>query len=286
MKRTINNDLFYGRNILIATKHEKEKVIAPILEKYLGVKCIIDKTFDTDIFGTFTGEIDRIEDPISIARKKCMMAMEKNKCDLAISSEGSFGAHPSIFFSPADDEILMLVDKKNKLEIFSRELTTATNFNAKQISSHSGLISFAKEVKFPSHGLILRNSKADYSIIYKENNTWKILIENFNQIHQSNGGVYVETDMRAMNNPTRMKAIITATKKLAKKILSVCPECSTPGFSITDVVAGLPCELCHTPTRSALNYLYTCQKCNYQKTKKFRNKKKYEDAMYCDYCNP
>jgi hypothetical protein len=32
---------FRGRNLLIATKHEKEKAIAPILEKELGVKCFI-----------------------------------------------------------------------------------------------------------------------------------------------------------------------------------------------------------------------------------------------------
>ena len=35
--------MFKGRNLLIATKHEKEKVIAPILEKELGVKCFVDK---------------------------------------------------------------------------------------------------------------------------------------------------------------------------------------------------------------------------------------------------
>lgn len=61
--------MFKGRNLLIATKHEKEKVIAPILEKELGVKCFVVTNLDTDEFGTFTGEIDRKDDPITTAKK-------------------------------------------------------------------------------------------------------------------------------------------------------------------------------------------------------------------------
>lgn len=46
--------MFKGRNLLIATKHEKEKVIAPILDKELGVNCFVVTNLDTDEFGTFT----------------------------------------------------------------------------------------------------------------------------------------------------------------------------------------------------------------------------------------
>jgi hypothetical protein len=50
--------MFVGRNLLIATKHEKVKVIAPILEKELGVKCFVLKGLDTDKFRTFSGEVE------------------------------------------------------------------------------------------------------------------------------------------------------------------------------------------------------------------------------------
>ncbi|CAN5510883.1 hypothetical protein BH10BAC4_BH10BAC4_23470 [soil metagenome] len=105
--------MFKGRNLIIATKHQKEKVIAPIVQKYLGVNCIVAENFDTDIFGTFTGEVERADDPIITARKKCLRAMELTGADLAIASEGSFGAHPNFFFVPADDEIILLMDQKN-----------------------------------------------------------------------------------------------------------------------------------------------------------------------------
>lgn len=120
--------MFAGRRLLIATKHEKEKVIAPILERELGVTCFVSEKFDTDTLGTFTGEVARHDDPLTTARKKCQMAMVLNECDLAVASEGSFGPHPYLFFVPANEELLLFLDKKNNLEITVRELTTDTNF--------------------------------------------------------------------------------------------------------------------------------------------------------------
>lgn len=68
--------MFKGRSLVIATKYEKEKVIASLLEDALGVVCFIQDGFDTDTLGAFTGEIERKLDPISTARKKCLRAME------------------------------------------------------------------------------------------------------------------------------------------------------------------------------------------------------------------
>jgi hypothetical protein len=160
--------MFEGRRLIIATKHKKEQVIAPILEETLGVKCFVDTSFDTDMLGTFSGEVEREQDPVSTARLKCLKAMELNNCDLGIASEGSFGSHPSIFFASADDEFLILIDKKNKLEIIARELSTETNFNGLKIESEKELLEFATIAKFPSHGLILKATKTETSDRQKE----------------------------------------------------------------------------------------------------------------------
>jgi hypothetical protein len=103
---------------------------------------------------------------------------------------------------------------------------------------------------------------------------------------QKYGTAYVETDMRAMFNPSRMKIIEKATLKLVEKIKSVCPKCATPGFGIVDRKEGLPCSQCYFPTRSTLSYSYNCQKCNCTKVVEFPNGKLTEDPMYCDICNP
>lgn len=89
--------MFQNRKLIIATKHEKEKVIAPILENELKLICFIDEKFDTDTLGTFAGEIERELDPISTAREKFLRAMKHNNCHLGVASEGSFGQHPSFF---------------------------------------------------------------------------------------------------------------------------------------------------------------------------------------------
>lgn len=279
-------EMFENRKIIIATRHQKEQVIAPILEKELGVRCFTDETFDTDALGTFTGEVERELDPISTAREKCLRAMRVNNCDLGIASEGSFGPHPSLFFVPSDDELLIFIDLKNNIEIISRELSTSTNFNGREINTQKELLDFAEQAGFPSHGLILRKSKQENKDIFKGITEGEILQEVFNHILSKYPSVYAETDMRAMYNPTRMIVIEQATQKLVQKIKSTCPQCRTPGFGITEAKNGLPCNLCGWPTNSILSYLYVCQKCRFTKEELYPNKKTSEDPMYCDYCNP
>ena len=118
---------FEGRSIVIATKHKKQLAMAALLEKELGVTCIVPENLDTDLLGTFTGEIERELSPMDAAKKKCLLAMELTGTDLAVASEGSFGAHPLLYFLPADDEILVFIDKKIDVEIVVREISTKTN---------------------------------------------------------------------------------------------------------------------------------------------------------------
>ena len=278
--------MFEGRKLLIATKHEKQKVIAPILETELGVKCFIVDNFDTDELGTFSGEIERKDDAITTARKKCLKAIELTNCDLVIASEGSFGPHPSYYFIPADEEVLLFYDKKNDLEIIVKEISTNTNFNGKEIKTEKELLDFAHLIKFPSHGLIIKNNQENFTEHVKGIIEHEALIATFNHFISKYGKAFVETDMRALYNPTRMKVIEEAAIKLVNKINTLCPKCNTPGFSITDAKYGLPCSNCNFPTKSILNYLHTCKKCSYSQTEKFPHGKFTEEPMYCGICNP
>ena len=291
MSRTVKNKndyryFFENRTVLIATQHGKEKVIAPLLEKNLGVSIFVPTDMDTDVLGTFTGEIERKDEPVITLRKKCAMAMDKYGYDLAIASEGSFGPHPSLFFVPADDELVMLVDRKNKLEIIAREISADTNFNGAEISTEKQLRDFAEKVSFPSHSLILREEKEGRKKIIKGIVDWESLLKYFHLIKAEFGNVYAETDMRAMNNPTRMAVIEKATQKLLQEIQSCCPTCQKPGFGISKMIPGLPCEHCGLPTRSALKSLSICKYCEHQQFQEYPLHKKSEEALYCDYCNP
>jgi hypothetical protein len=278
--------MFQNRKLLIATKHQKERVIAPILEKELGVTCFIDETFDTDILGTFTGEVERELDPVSTVREKCLRAMKLSNYDLGIASEGSFGSHPSFFFVSADDEFLIFIDTLNNIEVIVRELSTSTNFYGKQIQTQKELFEFAEKAGFPTHGLILRKSKDEKTDIHKGITDIESLKKIFDQLYSKYNSVYAETDMRAMYNPTRMNVIEKATKKLVQKIKCSCPQCQMPGFGVTDAKSGLNCSLCGSPTNSILSYIYVCQHCEFTKEEMYPNNITTEDPTYCDYCNP
>ncbi|MDF1673730.1 MAG: hypothetical protein P1U41_09500 [Vicingaceae bacterium] len=278
--------IFHNRKLAIATKHQKEKVITPLFEHHFNSKCIVPKSIDTDVLGTFSGEIERKYSPIETLRKKCQMALKESNCDLAIASEGSFGSHPVIFFSKANEELVMLYDKINNIEIIGRKLTTETNYNSKNISTISELHSFSDDVSFPSHGLIIKPSQNSNDNIVKGITSKKELQLEFEKMMSEYKSVFVETDMRALYNPTRMKIIKAATENLISNINSTCPECNAPGFIVSKTISGLPCEMCNYPTKSPLFIEYLCAHCNYTKQEKCPHKKQVESPQYCDNCNP
>lgn len=274
-----------NRTLVIATQHKKETVIAPLIEKALGVNCVPNEILDTDSLGTFSGEVERKNDPISTVRQKCLLAMQAHNCDLGIASEGSFGNHPSMFFVPADDEFIIFIDQANNIEIIARELSTSTNFGSQEVKTESELLEFAERSKFPSHGLILKGSKDSSNKLYKGLCEKNELIKIFHELRKTNTIILAETDMRAMFNPTRMAVIESATEKLIEKIKSKCPDCKTPGFSIIDSLPGLPCNQCSSPTRSTKTLIYGCSKCKLT-VEKTNPERSFEEPMYCDFCNP
>lgn len=274
------------RKLFIATKHKKESVIAPLFLKEFRNFCFTSDEFDTDLLGTFTGEIDREDDALSTLRKKCITANETVKCDLVVATEGSFGNHPSLFFAPANDELIMIKDFKNNFEIIAREISLETNFNGKIINDETELLEFSKQINFPSHALILKPSEKNLSKIYKGINTKEKLLKKFSELKREFNSAYVETDMRAMYNPTRMKIIEKVTLKLIEKIKKRCPNCKFPGFDIVHAIPGLPCEMCLLPTQSTLSHLYKCKKCSFENIKEYPRGLKFEDPTFCDFCNP
>lgn len=278
--------LFAGRTLVIATKHGKEQVLKPLFEDTLGVTCILADGLDTDVLGTFTGEVERTLEPLPTARRKCELAMELTGADLALASEGSFGAHPAAFFLPANEEWLLFYDRKNHLQIHARHLSIETNFAGEEIGSLEALEAFAEKALFPSHALILKNQKESFLEIQKGITEPSLLLEFGEQLLKTYGTLYAETDMRAHFNPFRMKVIGEAAQLLLEKICSCCPSCSLPGFAVVTSQPGLPCSWCGTPTRSTLSQTKTCTHCGNSEELLHPFGKTAEDPMYCDRCNP
>lgn len=280
------HQFFEGRRIALLTKHGKEAVIAPLLRAQLGMELEIVDGFDTDLLGTFSGEIERELDPLSAAIRKCELALQFSDCDIAIASEGSFGPHPHIPFANCDEEWVVVMDQKNNFLFIEREWSLETNFSGRVVSTEEELMKFAEKAQFPSHGLILRKEQGKNSLVIKGANTPVLLKSHFHYLNEKWGKVFVETDMRAHCNPTRMNVIQRTTEKLIQKMLSACPRCQLPGFGVVSASPGLPCSLCEAPTNSVLYLVKNCQFCNYSDKLYYPHNKRTEDPMFCDQCNP
>lgn len=278
--------MFQNRRLYIATKHKKEEVIQPIFESSFGLSCFVPEKFDSDELGTFSGEIERTLSPLDAAREKCKRVANTYKADLVIASEGSFGPHPEVGFIPLEEELLLLVDFKNSLEVKIIERSVKTNFASAEVNSENELLEFATNVGFPSHGLILKSRIAGKDKFFKGIINQRRLLNCFKIIKKQTNSVTIETDMRAMYNPTRMEVIKQAAFKLAEKVKTCCPNCSTPGFGAERSIAGLKCAQCSLPTRSTKAHVYQCQKCNHEEEVNFVGDKETEDPTFCDFCNP
>ncbi|MGZ3757356.1 MAG: DUF6671 family protein [Mucilaginibacter sp.] len=281
-----SDSIFFQRNFLIATSHKKEEAIGPVLIGKFKANIIVPECFNTDMFGTFSGETERADSPLDTARRKSKAASIAYKIGLVIASEGSFGPHPSLNFVPADDEILLLTDYENNLEIAVRQVSTNTNFSGKQLTTIDEVKAFAQAAGFPSHKVILKKGYKDYSLIIKSITSLDELLLTSNLLLANYGSLFIETDMRAMNNPTRMSVIAQAAEKLSDLMNSLCPHCQTPGFDVGSIVPGLPCIECKLPTESPLKYVYICKRCAYQQDSYYPNKESFEDPRFCKWCNP
>ncbi|MEW6697204.1 MAG: DUF6671 family protein [Bacillota bacterium] len=281
------SSFFAGRRAVLLTKHRKEQVIRPVLEKAAGCQIIVEAGFDTDQFGAFTREISRPGSQLDAARLKAEKGMELTGIDIGLASEGSFGSHPLIPFVPWNVEIVLLADQKEKLEICGQWANSETNYNHRMITSLQEAEEFARKTGFPEHWLALRPDHERHQSVVKDINTWERLKDavRWGFAKSADGKIFLETDMRAHANPTRMRNIQKAAENLAEKIKQQCPRCDTPGFSVTGVQKGLPCEECNRPTEGIKAIVYTCKRCGFSREEKTSENER-APAGRCPYCNP
>ena len=269
-----------------ATIHEKEKAISPFFESLLGCK-VVQAKINTDLLGTFSGEIERELSPSQCVKEKCYRGMDKEKTTLGIASEGSFGPYPFLPLAYANHEILFFIDKVLGFELMISKVFLETNFSGKWISNREELLAFGKKVLFPSHGLILcPNNKNKKGLLYKGIQNLESLDTAFaNCLKESpDKKVWVETDMRAHMNPTRMKAIGQLGQEMAVRLATPCPSCETPGWGISSKIKGLECIECGSPTELILKELYSCSRCEYKM--EVNPNTGYANPQYCQFCNP
>ncbi|MEE4245631.1 MAG: DUF6671 family protein [Kangiellaceae bacterium] len=279
---------YIGCEIVLTTKHEKSLAIAPIIQQLLGAN-IVEFNADTDSLGTFSGEVERQGTPLETVKKKCQWALDETKYLYALASEGSFGPHPAVPFVACNTETLYFIDKARNLDVDVTELFTETNYQMTEVSSLEQLLEFADKALFPSHGLIVRPlPKSNDLPIFKgicDRDDLEAAYRSARELSVA-GKVWVETDMRAHLNPTRMANIGKLTEQLAKRLKSLCPKCQSPGWGRINVKRGLPCRWCNTPTEMVLVEIYGCNQCGHQAELPRSDGEETADPGACPVCNP
>lgn len=277
-----------NRCAVLATMHRKEHAIAPLLEQELGLQITVPPDLDTDVFGTFTRDIKRLGTQIEAARAKAVKAIELTGEPLALASEGSFGPHPAVPFLATNCEIVLLLEPSQGLELVGQAISTDTNYSHQRVESWEEARQFAHKVGFPDHGLVVTigDPMAENSQIIKGITREEELAEAVQRALHHSPQVHIETDMRALYNPRRMKVIQQATEDLLRKITQVCPQCSWPGFDVVERKPGLLCSWCHQPTQLTHAALYRCSYCDFSQEKLFPDGRHSADPGECAYCNP
>lgn len=287
----VGGDQFHlaGARTVIATMHGKERVIAPLLAEALGLDCLVPSAFDTDRFGTFTREIARTGSQLDAARAKIAAAFEHGPSTrVAIASEGSFGPHPQIPFVPLAREIVVMKDRVSGLELIGHYAGLSTNFGHTVVTDLAGASAFAERARFPGHGVIVMGcvdqQPTPGRALIKDIDDWAELQRAIDEVIAICGAAFVETDMRAHRNPTRMRTIKRATLDLVRRFRSLCPICARPGFAITKRLSGLPCSWCGGPTLALKADVYSCEGCGYREERAV--KAATADPGQCGECNP
>ena len=276
---------YAGASFALLTKHAKEQTIVPRLARALGANVSVINTFDTDTLGTFTREVPRFGSQLDAARKKAELAIELSGCPLGLGSEGSFTPGP-FGLGTFNLEVITLVDRERGLEITGAIRETGHQASG-TLETWEPLADFAQKIKFPSHALVLRPNDENDPRIHKDLTDWEKLRTAFEGCRalSKSGAVFVESDLRAHRNPTRMRNIGAACEDLIVRMLRFCPSCESPGFGLARLESGLPCSWCGTPTNDWKAEEFRCVACIHTESRPRQNLAA-ADPGQCPLCNP
>lgn len=233
-----------GQKVALATKHGKEKVFSRLFSE---INCeIVLAPVDTDVFGTFSGEVKREKSPKATAIAKAHAAAQASDTNFAVASEGTIGPHPQLPLITADIEWVAFVDRSRGLELAEHFVSTEIVAVTETWSPSLDVEKLAAKANLPDHSLIAlaRDGLSFWS--RKGIKTIEELNQAVADFHSLgwNTELVFESDFRAMESPTRMKIIERAAGQLVSRLSTQCPECQIYGFGVVGYEHGLPCLGC------------------------------------------
>lgn len=265
--------------ITLLSRHAKQMALTkPLAQAGYALHCYTD--FDTDQLGTFCGQIPRRQHQIETAIHKAQLAAKLGGTRFGLGSEGAFGPDPFIGLSAWSHELLAWWDAAQQYAVLAHSATPDTNFAHVLVHGWDAARDFAPGAGFPTHALMVGTPARQ--ILAKGLNESDALRAQVEALLAEHGAAWLETDMRAHLNPTRMAVIGQTGLKLAAKLNSHCPACARPGYAAHRPLAGAPCRQCGTATRRAKAEIWQCPACQHEATLALASQ---AEPAECDACN-
>jgi hypothetical protein len=284
-RSTSTGKCYEGARFVLLTQHGKERVLRPALASAFRASVEVVEDFDTDTLGSFTREIPRFGTQLEAAREKARIGAKLSGSSLSLASEGSFTPGP-LGLGSWDLELVLLADLDREIEILGSACRPARHAHA-VVESHAALVEFAQQAGFPEYGLTLRPGDENDPRVQKEIHSWSDLDRIHSEVRSlsSGGTVFVEHDLRAHRNPTRMKTIEAATQDLVQRMATACPGCASPGFGLLSREPGRPCAQCGLPTDQPRAEIFGCVVCESREVRDLPLPR-FADPGQCPQCNP
>ena len=267
------------RRAALLTRHGKHAAIAPALAE-IGWHLELVDSYDTDLLGTFSGEIERAGSQRDAALAKAQGACELAGVRYGLGSEGRFGADPWLGCSGWASELLLCWDGQRRYAIEAWISGAQTNFYQTTLSSMAALPDLLSRVGFPEHGLIVGHpgSAAFHKELVDEASLRAHLLQ-----HLAQAPLELCSDMRAHRNPTRMAMIARCAQGLAQRLACACPVCAMPGYGEIAPLAGALCADCARSTRQPRVRRFQCPCCQVIHEQPWPTQ---ASPQYCHHCNP
>ncbi|RKN41046.1 DUF6671 family protein [Micromonospora endolithica] len=276
---------FRGVVASLATMHGKQWALRPLLRRRLGLSLRLADV-DTDVLGTFTGEVRRAGSARETVVRKARLGMAATGSPVGLASEGAFGPHPVAPWTAADVEYVALLDDRTGLTVVEHVVSVETNHGHVVTDGRdlAAVLAFLRGVGFPHHAVVVRPAAGTAQPVKGIGRLTDVLAAVRRACAESaDGAAVLCADLRAHVNPTRMRVIAAAGERLARRLATPCPACAAPGFGPVGAEPGLPCRDCGTPTPRDALLIFGCDRCPYRSRRPLADA---ADPGSCPVCNP
>lgn len=277
---------YASQKAVLTSKHHKLHLIQPHFRESLSLE-VAELPLDTDLLGTFSGEIERVSTPRETAIKKAKLGMQATGMSLGIASEGSIGPNPSLPWIQSDFELMVFLDAERDLVITETFLSHDIIAASIEVSPEDPLEPFLDKADFPRHALMAQPVNSEEPLIYKGITSLSDLQKAIADCasHSNINKVRLQSDLRAMHSPSRQFNIEKVGQLLVKRVAALCPACNKPGWGRTDYLYGVLCSDCgQENSEIAREEILGCSSCDFTAAGKAINSE--IDPGRCNFCNP